>query len=101
MWIASRRSPLRRLGTYRRAVVARKADVHENASSNKRAGEPPPLVEPSQMLHPSYLDRTAQERLLDEVREIVRQAPLYPPRMPRTGSPFSVRMTNCGPLGWV
>jgi alkylated DNA repair protein (DNA oxidative demethylase) len=21
--------------------------------------------------------------------------------MPRSGSPFSVRMTNCGPLGWV
>jgi alkylated DNA repair protein (DNA oxidative demethylase) len=21
--------------------------------------------------------------------------------MPRTGTPFSVRMTNCGPLGWV
>jgi alkylated DNA repair protein (DNA oxidative demethylase) len=21
--------------------------------------------------------------------------------MPRTGKPFSVRMTNCGPLGWV
>src|SRR5262249_27532411 len=40
MWITSRRSPLRRLGTYRRAVVARKADVHENASSNKQAGGP-------------------------------------------------------------
>ena len=21
--------------------------------------------------------------------------------MPRSGKPFSVRMTNCGPLGWV
>lgn len=28
-------------------------------------------------------------------------APPYTPRMPRTGKPFSVRMTNCGPLGWV
>jgi DNA oxidative demethylase len=81
--------------------VARKADVHENASSNKRAGGSTSMVEPTRMLHPSYLDRTAQERLLDAVREIVRQAPLYPPRMPRTGSPFSVRMTNCGVLGWV
>ena len=32
---------------------------------------------------------------------IVAAAPLYQPRMPRTGKPFSVRMTNCGPLGWV
>ena len=35
------------------------------------------------------------------VREVIAAAPLYAPRMPRTGSPFSVRMTNCGPLGWV
>jgi DNA oxidative demethylase len=81
--------------------VARKADVHENASANKWANRLPPLAKPRQMLHPSYLDRTVQERLLAAVREIVQQAPLFPPRMPRTGSPFSVRMTNCGPLGWV
>jgi alkylated DNA repair protein (DNA oxidative demethylase) len=35
------------------------------------------------------------------VREAIREAPLYTPTMPRTGQPFSVRMTNCGPLGWV
>ena len=27
--------------------------------------------------------------------------PLYVPVMPRTGKEMSVRMTNCGPLGWV
>ncbi len=32
---------------------------------------------------------------------MVRAAPLFTPVMPRTGKPFSVRMTNCGPLGWV
>ena len=32
---------------------------------------------------------------------MIAAAPLYPPTMPRTGKPFSVRMTNCGPLGWV
>lgn len=32
---------------------------------------------------------------------MTRAAPLYTPRMPRTGKPFSVRMTNCGRLGWV
>jgi alkylated DNA repair protein (DNA oxidative demethylase) len=52
-------------------------------------------------LFAGYLDRTAQEALLSEIREIVRQAPLFTPCMPRTGKPFSVRMSNCGPLGWV
>jgi DNA oxidative demethylase len=52
-------------------------------------------------LIPGYLDRTQQEELVAAVREIVRWAPLFTPVMPRTGKPFSVRMTNCGPLGWV
>ena len=53
------------------------------------------------MLRPGYLDRAAQEALFAAVREIIRAAPLYTPRMPRSGKPFSVRMTNCGPLGWI
>ena len=52
-------------------------------------------------LRPGYLDRPAQEALLAAVRAAIRDAPLYTPTMPRTGQPFSVRMTNCGPLGWV
>lgn len=34
------------------------------------------------------------------MRAVIRAAPLYVPRMPRSGRPMSVRMTNCGPLGW-
>jgi len=52
-------------------------------------------------LRPGYLDRAAQEALLAAVRDAIRQAPLFTPTMPRSGKPFSVRMTNCGPLGWV
>ena len=52
-------------------------------------------------LRPGYLGRAAQEALLADVRAAIRQAPLYTPTMPRTGQPFSVRMTNCGSLGWV
>jgi len=48
-----------------------------------------------------YLDPAAQARLLRAIREVVAEAPLFVPRMPRTGRPFSVRMTNCGPLGWL
>lgn len=47
------------------------------------------------------LDRAAQEDLLGAVRQILVQAPLFAPTMPRTGKPLSVRMSNCGPLGWV
>jgi DNA oxidative demethylase len=50
---------------------------------------------------PGYLDREAQESLLAAIRDVVAQAPLYTPRMPRSGQPMSVRMTNCGPLGWM
>jgi alkylated DNA repair protein (DNA oxidative demethylase) len=52
-------------------------------------------------LVPGRLDRDAQEILLSVIRHIVREAPLFTPVMPRSGKPFSVRMTNCGPLGWV
>jgi alkylated DNA repair protein (DNA oxidative demethylase) len=44
---------------------------------------------------------SARRLLLDEIREIIAQAPLYTPTMPRSGKPMSVRMTNAGPLGWV
>jgi alkylated DNA repair protein (DNA oxidative demethylase) len=56
---------------------------------------------PGLTYHPNYLDRAAQEALVADLREVVRAAPLFTPRMPRTGKPFSVRMTNAGRLGWV
>jgi DNA oxidative demethylase len=52
-------------------------------------------------LVPGYLDRPAQEALLAALRAVFASAPIYTPRMPRSGKPLSVRMTNCGPLGWV
>ena len=51
--------------------------------------------------YPGFFDLAAQHALRDAIREIVRAAPLFVPRMPRTGKEFSVRMSNCGPLGWV
>lgn len=50
---------------------------------------------------PGYLDPAAQAGLLSEIRAVLAAAPLFSPTMPRTGKPFSVRMTNCGSLGWV
>lgn len=50
---------------------------------------------------PDYLDEIRQRALVEMIRDIVAQAPLYVPVMPKTGVAMSVRMTNCGSLGWV
>jgi len=56
---------------------------------------------PGVTLTPGYLDRAAQDALLAAVRSVLAAAPLYRPRIPRTGKQMSVRMANCGALGWV
>lgn len=53
------------------------------------------------VLLPGRLDRGEQSALVEALREVIREAPLFTPVMPGNGRPFSVRMTNCGPLGWV
>jgi alkylated DNA repair protein (DNA oxidative demethylase) len=58
-------------------------------------------LRPGLRLYKTALDRAAQEALRDQIYEILRIAPLFQPVMPRTGRKFSVRMSNCGPLGWV
>ncbi len=50
---------------------------------------------------PGFLDREKQEAMVESIRAIVAEAPLFVPAMPKTGKPMSVRMTNCGALGWV
>jgi DNA oxidative demethylase len=50
---------------------------------------------------PGYLDRSAQAAVREALQDVFARAPLYTPRMPKSGRPMSVRMTNCGPLGWV
>jgi DNA oxidative demethylase len=50
---------------------------------------------------PGKLKDVEQGRLLGALRAVMAEAPLFTPTMPRSGKPMSVRMTNCGPLGWV
>ena len=52
-------------------------------------------------LYPGYFDRDGQVELLAAVRKVLQAAPLFTPCMPKSGRPFSVRISNCGPLGWV
>ncbi len=51
--------------------------------------------------HPAWLDRGQQQALVEEIEGLLRRAPLYRPRMPKSGKPMSVTMSNAGPLGWV
>jgi DNA oxidative demethylase len=52
-------------------------------------------------VHPGYLDGDGQTDLLAAINAVFTAAPLFTPRMPKSGRPFTVRMSNCGPLGWV
>jgi alkylated DNA repair protein (DNA oxidative demethylase) len=52
-------------------------------------------------LAPGYLSPEDQAALVETLRAALADAPLFTPTMPRTGKPFSVRMSNLGPLGWV
>jgi alkylated DNA repair protein (DNA oxidative demethylase) len=61
----------------------------------------PVIIAPGVYYFPGFLDRAAQESLRDEVLAILKRAPPFRPRMPRTAKPFSVWMSNCGLLGWV
>ena len=59
------------------------------------------VLSPGVRFLPGYFDRPAQDALVETIRAVVSAAPLFVPRMPRTGKPMSVKMTNCGSLGWV
>jgi DNA oxidative demethylase len=52
-------------------------------------------------LLPSLVPPDQQRRLVAELRLLLDRAPLYSPAMPGSGNPLSVRMSNCGPLGWL
>jgi len=51
-------------------------------------------------LFPYHLDRTAQESLVSDLREVVRAAPMFHPVTPR-GQAMSVKMTAAGEFGWI
>jgi len=54
--------------------------------------------------HPAIVARLGareQDELLAELAGILAAAPFFRPTLPRWGTPFSVLMSNCGPLGWV
>ncbi len=58
-------------------------------------------MQPGLRYFPGRLETDAQRQLVESLRGAVADAPLFTPIMPRTGRPFTVRMTNLGALGWV
>ena len=50
-------------------------------------------------LFKGFLDAPAQRALVDDLRDVIRQAPLFSPQTPY-GKPMSVRMTSAGRYGW-
>ena len=58
-------------------------------------------LSPGMKLFKAWFDGVGQAALLANLRHAVVEAPLFTPEMPKTGKPFSVRMTNLGNLGWV
>ena len=63
--------------------------------------EPVAELAPGLRLARLYFAPAEQAQLAAEVADVAARAPWFLPRMPRTGKAFSVRMTNCGTLGWV
>lgn len=71
-------------------------------SDGSQRPAPFPQIPASGLGHyPGFLARDQQEQLRDELRTFLGKAPLYTPMMPRSGRPFTVRMSNLGRLGWV
>lgn len=58
----------------------------------------------AQPAHPiirARLSAAAQHSLCAAIAGVLAEAPFYRAVLPRWGTPFSVLMSNCGPLGWV
>jgi alkylated DNA repair protein (DNA oxidative demethylase) len=64
-------------------------------------GRKPVILSEGLIHYPVYLDRKAQEGLVSELMTVLDSAPFFRPTMPKSGKPLSVRMSNCGALGWV
>ena len=58
-------------------------------------------LQPGLVLLPGYFEESEQKDIVAHILAALKGAPFFTPLMPRTGKPFSVRMSNFGPLGWV
>jgi alkylated DNA repair protein (DNA oxidative demethylase) len=73
----------------------------KNKPAAKTSATAAPLLPDGFRLIAGALSPPAQAALLADIQNVILSAPLFQPRMPKSGQPFSVKMSNCGPLGWV
>ena len=74
----------------------------ENRPSGYHIGIERPKSERSMRLLPGFLSpRPTTRTSWPSCAHVLGRAPLYSPAMPRSGSPYSVRMSNCGSHGWL
>ena len=59
-----------------------------------------PITQKGFVIYPGYLDRSAQESLVEDLRAVLRRAPLMQPITAR-GTPMSVKMSAAGDFGWI
>jgi DNA oxidative demethylase len=69
-------------------------------SNSERANPPTALMLGDAQVYPGWLDPAAQAALVEDLRAVIRAAPLVRPVTPG-GRPMSVRMTAAGRFGWV
>lgn len=82
------------LGLGAAGYIRRRANPFKRKAMKMSYAEPgPPLV--------GRLDDQSQIALFAEIVKVLTEAPFFTPTLPRWGTPFSVRMSNCGPFGWV
>jgi len=82
---------------YKTVVRAYQARVTEAMSDSQASF----TTSPGLKYRPGFFSPDAQKDLIAKVLAAADRAPFYTPTMPRSGRPFSVRMTNLGALGWV
>lgn len=63
-------------------------------------GMKPTLILRDVALWQGYLDRPHQQSLVDDIRAVLRKAPLFAPVTPR-GKTMSVRLSSAGAVGWI
>lgn len=51
------------------------------------------------LVYKGYLDLSAQQNLVEDIRQVAAAAPMFSPQT-RFGKPMSVRMTSAGKYGW-
>ena len=80
---------------------AKRGPAPSKATNRPRPGDLIRMDMPGFKYLSGCLNEASQAAILNDINSVIDRAPWFTARMPKTGAPMSVRMTNCGPFGWV